>query len=752
MNLPDSEKLLNMFDRIPGSVAFVNADTLQYEFVNNSFATSFALRREEIIGRHIKEIIGEANCEFAMTYIEKVRNGETCSYENRFQLASGIRWIEVNYSPMAGTEGRVTTFAVLSNDITSRKKAEEALLASENRFRQLADSTFEAIVVHDKGAILDVNAAFCRMFGYERDEVIGKSAMAFIAPEFQSLVLENIKKGFNRPYENGIVCKDGTIVVIETIGRQIQHGDRVVRVTAMRDISERKKSEQALRESQQRLALAAQSAQLGIWDWDIVNNHLHWDDQMFRLYGIEKMPEKFGVEMWKNALHPDDVDTVWNTCEAAIRGEKKYDIEFRIQHPNGNVRVIKADGVVIRNDNGEVVHMIGINRDITDEKRAEAEHLKFEKQLQQMQKLESIGILAGGIAHDFNNLMGGIYGFIDLAASETAEGNVANYLSHAMATIDRARALTRQLLTFARGGDPIQKSGNLFPFVEETARFALSGANVSCRFDVADNLWPCSFDKNQIGQVIDNLIINAQQAMPLGGTIDLVARNILISENENSLLKPGRYVTLKIKDSGIGIPSDLLSKIFDPFFTTKAKGHGLGLATCYSIVTRHGGWIDVTSTPGAGSVFQIYLPAADELVKDSPVPPLSPHQGQGTFVIMDDEQVVLDTVSAMLGSVGYNVVCTQNGDEAISVCKSEISGGRDVAAMLFDLTIPGGMGGTEAVAEIKRLDAKIPVFVASGYAEDPVMKEPEKFGFAASICKPFRKSELLAMLTAFMGK
>ena len=397
----------------------------------------------------------------------------------------------------------------------------------------------------------------------------------------------------------------------------------------------------------------------------------------------------------------------------------------------------------LRGENGEVSGFLSTARDITEKQR-------FLEMTQQSQKLESLGVLAGGIAHDFNNLMGGIFGYIDMASEATKEVKVTSYLLKAMNTIDRARALTGQLLTFAKGGAPIQKIDNLFPFVEETAKFALSGANVSCHLEVQQDLWACNFDKNQIGQVIDNLIINAQQAMPVGGTIELTARNIVLSEKEHPLLKNGNYVKISVKDTGVGIFNEHLTKIFDPFFTTKPKGHGLGLATCYSIIKRHEGCIDVESEPGKGSTFNVYLPASTEVASCVTMNTAKMHKGSGTFLIMDDEEVMRDTIRDMLESLGYTVISKENGKDAIDFFATENKANRIIAGMIFDLTVPGGMGGKATIEEIRKTNREIPVFVASGYADDPVMRNPIEHGFMASICKPFRKSELSEMLNKYI--
>jgi CheY-like chemotaxis protein len=258
------------------------------------------------------------------------------------------------------------------------------------------------------------------------------------------------------------------------------------------------------------------------------------------------------------------------------------------------------------------------------------------------------------------------------------------------------------------------------------------------------------FDKNQIGQVVDNIVINAQQAMPDGGEITITAANIRLSTDGHTTLPAGNYVKIAFIDRGIGIPAEILHRIFDPFFTTKAKGHGLGLATCYSIVKRHGGSIEVVSEPGKGSTFTILLPAADGSVNTSAASKAPVHKGSGTFLIMDDEDVMLETVGGMLTLFGYSVLCAADGDEAVDLFRKELSAGRQVAGMIFDLTIPGGMGGREAIDVIRSIDRAVPVFVASGYADDPVMAQPQDHGFTASISKPFMRQELANLLNRWM--
>jgi nitrogen-specific signal transduction histidine kinase len=390
-------------------------------------------------------------------------------------------------------------------------------------------------------------------------------------------------------------------------------------------------------------------------------------------------------------------------------------------------------------------YILGFVQDISERKRADKERKKLEQQIQQTQKLESLGVLAGGIAHDFNNLLGGIYGYIDLAKEESEDDNVTEYLSKSLATMNRARHLTQQLLTFSKGGAPVTKVMALFPFIEETVRFALSGSRIASTFAVSEDLCLAEVDSTQLAQVIDNVVINAIQAMPMGGTLAVSAENIVLDGSEYPALSAGSYVLLAFKDTGVGIPSEMLETIFDPFFTTKQMGSGLGLATCYSIIRRHRGHMVAVSEPGKGATFQIYLPAASRQTAESAADTGTTPRGSGRILVMDDEQVIRETTEGMCHSLGYEVTLTTTGQEVIRVFADEKAAGLSFEAIILDLTIPGGIGGREAIEEIRKLDAHVPVFVSSGYADDPIMANPTQYKFTGSLCKPFRLGDLKAL-------
>lgn len=424
-------------------------------------------------------------------------------------------------------------------------------------------------------------------------------------------------------------------------------------------------------------------------------------------------------------------------------------VELRMTRQDAKPFWARLEVKAAKNADGSIGYRVLLS-DISERIGIEAENLRLERENQQHRRLESLGTLAAGIAHDFNNLLTGIFGNIELAQREVSNDPAADYLATAMTALTRSRALTGQLLTFAKGGAPVQKLDHLFPFVQESALFALSGSNVRCKFDIAEGLWPCSFDVNQIGRVIDNLVRNAQQSMPDGGEVALSARNVALKENEKANLPAGNYVQISVSDSGTGIPPELLPRIFDPFFTTKANSHGLGLATCYSILKRHGGHIEAESNPAGGAVFHVYLSAVKEVIviSNPPEEDLKPGAG-GIVVVMDDDDTIRKISVPILKSLGYEAVTLKDGQAAVDFYQTAFKGGQKISAMIFDLTIPGGMGGKDAVAQIRKFDPNIPVFVCSGYAEDPAMANPGAYGFTASMPKPFRVADLALLLTKY---
>jgi PAS domain S-box-containing protein len=418
----------------------------------------------------------------------------------------------------------------------------------------------------------------------------------------------------------------------------------------------------------------------------------------------------------------------------------------RIERPD-NITLIDRQGIrrdiylsaaPIHQYDQTIAGTIVVFRDITKEKR-------LDEELAKANRLESIGIFAGGIAHDFNNLLTGVLGNVSLAKiMADPKDKIHHLLEQTEKSTYRAKSLTQQLLTFSKGGLPVKRLASVRDLLKESVEFCLRGSSISYELRVAEDLRPVEVDEDQITQVIQNLVINARQAMqPDGGIIEVNADNVEITERQEPLLAPGRYVRISITDQGTGIPPAILDRIFDPFFTTKEMGSGLGLASSYAIISKHNGNLTVESEEGYGATFIIHLPASDlELRK--PSPPTTETCGTGRILVMDDEEMVRLVTQSMLEHHGYEVTLTCDGAEVIEKYRSASQAGLPFDAVLMDLTIPGGMGGKEALARLLEFDPGIRAIVASGYSNDPVMANYKIHGFRKVITKPYTIEELIA--------
>jgi PAS domain S-box-containing protein len=399
----------------------------------------------------------------------------------------------------------------------------------------------------------------------------------------------------------------------------------------------------------------------------------------------------------------------------------------------------------IMDQKNQILGAVLVFRDVTSQKKQEVEHLKSEK-------LGSLGILAGGIAHDFNNILTAILNNISMARimAKGDERATANLKKAESATL-RAQKLTNQLLTFSQGGEPIKEIASIAELIKESANFALRGTNIKCEYEIDSDIWPVEVDHGQIVQVLDNLIVNAVQAMPKGGTITITARNMDPKPGEAQPLLTGKCVVITVKDQGHGIDPGIIEKIFDPYFTTKDKGSGLGLATTYSIVKSHNGRIDVSSTSGSGTVFTIHLPASPE----QGVPVTQPSQnvlirGKGNILVMDDEESLRNVLEDTLCYLGYSPVFAVDGREALEIYRESLENGKSIDAVIMDLTIPGGMGGKETIRELLLLDPQARAIVSSGYSNDPVMANFRRFGFKDVLLKPYTMEEISTKLQTLL--
>jgi PAS domain S-box-containing protein len=418
------------------------------------------------------------------------------------------------------------------------------------------------------------------------------------------------------------------------------------------------------------------------------------------------------------------------------------DDQFVLRSRDATDRIVSVRGAPILDQSNNMVGVVLVLRDITASKR-------MEEELAKAQKLESVGVLAGGIAHDFNNLLTAILGNVGLAKIQAnPAGKAFKRLEEAERASLRAKDLTQQLLTFAKGGAPVRMTASIGDILKESALFAVRGSTTRCDINVASDLWPVDIDQGQISQVIHNLVINASQAMPEGGVIRVQAENLVIGSDDElaATLNRSKYVRLTVSDDGQGIAKHHLQKIFDPFFTTKSKGTGLGLATCYSILRNHEGMITVESEQGAGATFHVYLPASSGKEAEKPVVSRDPVSGNGRVLVMDDEAILRDFIEELLKMLGYDVQGTADGVEALQAYQRAREAGTPFDCVLMDLTIPGGMGGKETIKHLLEMDPEVKAIVSSGYCDDPVMANYRKHGFKGVVAKPYDAEGLSAVL------
>lgn len=388
--------------------------------------------------------------------------------------------------------------------------------------------------------------------------------------------------------------------------------------------------------------------------------------------------------------------------------------------------------------NGKPSYLV-ILRDVTDRKRTQQELLR-------VQKLESLELIAGGLAHDFNNLLTANIANISLAKIRTnRESPIYDALTKAEKASSKARELTRQLLTFTKGRPPVKKPTSLAPLLKDTAALALSGSKVKCKLGLGKDLWPTEIEPSQISMVFQNLLINAQQAMPDGGTILVKAENVVVGaepRTDEPQSGDGKYVRVIIRDTGSGIPQENLSRIFDPYFTTKPTGSGLGLATSYSVIKKHGGRMEVESRIGVGTSFYVYLPASDQRVDMSQVSDKAPAYGRGKILLMDDEPDIREAASDLLSLLGYHVEAAENGDAAIEKYWAAMKSDSPFNAVIMDLSVAGGMGGAEATQTLLKLDPNARIILSSGHIDEPIMTDFKQYGYVGAIAKPYNAVEL----------
>jgi PAS domain S-box-containing protein len=664
---------------------------------------------------------------------------------------------------MARTLQLTTVNAQLRQEVEERGRAEEELKKANDYLESILKDSPDAIAIVDKhGKFVRWSKMTAGLYGSSFDEFTGRYAYEFYAdPAERDRMLTQLRRdGFVNKYEVTMKKKDGGTFPAE-ISISLLKDNRnstIGSVAITRDLSDIRKVLDALRTTNEQLnseIAARQQVEISLRKSEneyraifentgtatvILENDATIslaNAEYEKLSGFSRQ-EIEGRKKWTEFVVEEDLERMkeYHRVRRIEQDSVPRQYEFRFRNKSGRLGQVFATVAMIPGSSRSVASLL----DITDQKRMEAEALKA-------QKLESLGILAGGIAHDFNNILTAILGNISLAKLFVKpEDKILKRLEETEKASLRAKDLTQQLLTFSKGGDPVKKTMSIAELIEETAIFALRGSNVNLEFSLPEDLWPVEIDEGQINQVINNLIINADQAMPAGGTVEIAAENVVLEPSSSSPLQSGRFVRVTIQDQGIGIRKDHLSKIFDPYFTTKEHGTGLGLATAYSIIRRHGGQVRAESAAGVGTKFYFQLPASTKEIPSAVEFAGKPVAGRGRVLAMDDEAIIQEVLAEMLDYLGYEVSFAWDGAEAIEIYKASKLLNKCFDVVIMDLTVPGGMGGKEAVKQLLEIHPDVKAIVSSGYSNDPVMADFKEYGFVGVLSKPYRIDQIAELL------
>jgi PAS domain S-box-containing protein len=621
----------------------------------------------------------------------------------------------------------------------------------------LINSIPDLIFYKDReGAYLGCNQAFADFAGKSEEEIVGQSDFGLFDGETASFFRKQdrtmLASGQAQRNQEWGIYPDGRKVRLEAVKAPYigPTGQMLGLVGVSRDITRLKQVEDQLAEERELLLVTLRSIGEGVIATDNNGSVVLINEVAEQLTGWSQK-EATGrtvAEVFRILNEQTGQPCATSAQRVLESGAMASPASDRVlMSRDGTRRQVSSSTSPIRTTAGNIIGTVLIFQDISEQRHTE-------QALHRVDKLESLGVLAGGVAHDFNNILTAIVGNISLASKMIdPEHQIQNLLATAEKASWRAKDLTQQLLTFAQGGQPIKETISVASIIQDSSQFVLYGSPVACNFHTVEDLWLVNIDTGQMSQVIQNLVLNARHAMPGGGCIDIYCDNLPAEEAGSYLQHPGKpHIRITVRDNGVGIPEKHLASIFDPYFSTKQEGSGLGLAIVHSIINKHDGFIEVQSREGAGTTFTIYLPVAVQSSMQVEPQKTRMEQGNGTVMVMDDEECLRELAQQVLTHLGYQSITAKDGAEAVERYRELHQGGKTLDAVIMDLTIPGGMGGKDAVQAILEIDPQAKAIASSGYSSDPVMCNFREYGFSGAISKPFRMETLAQLLAEVIAE
>jgi PAS domain S-box-containing protein len=723
-----------------GDAIFLSARDGRLHYVNEAACAALGYSSAELLSQSVFDIDPDFPKERWPSHWSELREAEKLTFETRHRRKDG-KIIPVEVTTRLFRWGGTEYNLGFARDISDRKKAEETLRESEQRLKTIAQATFEGIAITESGTVIDINAQMANMLGYEREELLGRNVMEFVAPESREQVKEMMREGFPDSYEHKALRKDATVITLEARGKQSVYKGRNVRITAVRDITERKNHENALVESEARFRELADLLPQPVCETDAKGELTYANVKGLETFGYTWDDLRRGM-YFLEVFAPEERGRATGDFGKALRGEELDNREYLMMRRDGHTfPAILYTAPILRGN--QPVGVRGILMDISDLRR-------LESQLLHAQKMEAIGTLTAGVAHEFNNILTSILGFgeflQDALGEESAVKKYADMIVH---SAERAAKLTTGMLAYTRKQITVFETVELNRMLESIEDFLsdLVGENITLQMRKAEGELPVRGDRSQLEQVILNLTTNAIDAMPEGGTLTIESGRREMapsSSNHRASVRPGTHAFVSVTDTGAGMDAETREKIFEPFFTTKevGKGTGLGLSVVYGIVERHEGTVQVASAPDRGTSFEVIIPIGRAAPAEERGESTSPAGGRETVLVAEDDESVRDLIRLTLESAGYRVIEAADGEEAVGRFARQQD---QVDFLLFDVAMPKKDGLT-AVREIRDLKSGIKGAFLTGNVAVPGVEEE---GYAC-IFKPISPKDLLKTIRKVM--